>query len=296
MKQLLARLLCILVSLLLLAGGGALIYEQRAVSTTPKTALLLIVTGTASLLFCVYVGPRLKSVTFPKGGLELDAANTKIADTIADSVADKLEPKIQSIAEQGTYYFDNTKAFHDLAALIERSAEKHENVDLRLIAVAMRFSAPFIRKQLIPIMAENRDVHFKLRLAVVSPAFMEQFELDTLEFDWVKCSRELPAYLDSIRHEFETQGLTKVTLEVFYFDGVPPWHGFLLNCEHLFLGRTDWDWDTSSSNPRLSVGNNQYRYYGKATEAGDRRIKLFRHWFTWYSKFRNLRRSREQIS
>ncbi|MDZ7969752.1 MAG: hypothetical protein RM368_33215 [Nostoc sp. DedSLP03] len=67
------------------------------------------------------------------------------------------------------------------------------------------------------------------------------------------------------------------------YKNIPHWHGFLVNGEHLFLGRTDWDFSTNK--PKLSVGQNKYRYFNQSAVAGSERIDLFSDWHKYYFEF-----------
>jgi hypothetical protein len=67
------------------------------------------------------------------------------------------------------------------------------------------------------------------------------------------------------------------------YKNIPHWHGYLVNNEYLFLGRADWD--LSSHKPKLSVGQNKYRYFDRTAIAGSERIDLFSDWHRYYFEF-----------
>ena len=53
----------------------------------------------------------------------------------------------------------------------------------------------------------------------------------------------------------------KFILNVYEYDNIPHWHGFLINDELLFIGKCEWD--LSLDRKKLLAGQKEYTLYRK---------------------------------
>lgn len=212
---------------------------------------------------------------------------------IASDVVNQLGQQIESIANDGMRLHNHKVAFSDVLRIvsdyINNAQEPSAEIQLRLIAVSMCFSWRFINDDLVPFVRSHRDTNFLIRIAIIQPEYLSQFDLDTKKFNWAEFSHNLPAEITLLEQRLRTEGITNLTIETFYYEGFPQYHGVLINGEHLYLGITDWDTETESGKPRLTVGDNEYRYFNTTSKTGKSRIKLFRHWFTFCCKYKNIK-------
>jgi len=268
--------------ILILSGIGAIPFGM------PNDLVNTFVSYGSIMLLIIYVFPRLRDLTFGNNRIRLDSNSHEFASNIAR----ELGPQITSLASD-TRFINHQRAFHDAIAVIKDSITRQNDplseIDLRLISVAMRFSFNFFNRELVPIVKDYPNVQFVLRVAVINPDYLAQFDLDTKEFDWNHFSRDLPAKIIDLDNQLHVEGITNLTIETFYYEGFPQYHGLMVNREHLYTGITDWDWNTQSGKPRLTVGSNEYRYFNSNSQIGKKRIELFRHWFTYCSKHSSLK-------
>lgn len=276
LSQKCALFTCYILSCLLVIAGIAASFTQIATDRAPW----LIITG-AALSFLTFIAPKLGTVAWGDKKLELQSAR------IADEIVDKVGPQLQSIAESGTKWIDNVQAFGDAVKRIESLAEeaKGGSLELRLLAVAMSNSWDFVNGPLLDIVRNHRSISFTLRIAVMRSEYLSQFNLDTSVLDFAALSRVLPSKIGELKTRLKRDNISNFTVEAFYYEGFPQWHGLLVDGTELFLGRTDWDLETESRKPRLLCGTNDYRYFDLSTKDGKRRIKQFRHWFTFYAEY-----------
>lgn len=244
---------------------------------------ILMVTGSGLITLSITFT---RAVSYKHGSHEvvLDSVST---EKLANTVVEKITPTIRSIKEDGTDYIDHRKAFNDAFDIIKDIVknEKNAEVELRMIGVALCYTIKFFEQDLLPFILKNQSVKFILRISVMDPEYLSQFSLDEKNFNWSKFSSDLPSRLLAIEQKVAQSGHNNLQLDHFIFRGFPQRHGLMINTQKLFLGVVDWDWNTRSQKPRLTVGSNYYRYYDLSTPAGKSHIDQFRHWFTFYQKY-----------
>lgn len=273
-----------LAALLILVGLVAAFFPDQAIG---GKALTFVFAGIGLIITAPLVH-RVNALTIPgTGTVAFDKDNQEEKEEFAAELADSLAPHIQSIAEQGTRYINHEKAFTDVLDVLKKQIlnAPSDRIELRLIAVAMCYSWNFVTGDLLALVRKHRNVMFDLRLALVKPDYLARFELDTRNFNWAAFSSDLPGVIKTLEKQAASDGLKNLSIETFYYEGIPNWHGILINKSFLFRGRTDWDWNTESRKPRLLVGSNPYGFYDSSTKAGKERIEQFRHWFTFYQRY-----------
>jgi|694.fasta_scaffold146709_3 hypothetical protein len=246
----------------------------------------------------VYRGPiisllsRITKAKLP--GLELETSKQlgKIADQ-SEEVADVLKSisaQIEKIAQQEKPYADYSDALRDAQRLIEDRLEKKQNsrssgidrdrIEIKIIAVSMTFSWPFIASKLPRILSSYPDSYADVQLAFVNPHYLEALGLEAYDIDFADEGRqrlkEIPAFCDGLASNIGERLQIKARM----YKNLPHWHGILIDDEYLFLGRTDWTF--SFKKPKLTVGQNKYRYFDRSSSLGIERIELFKSWQRYY--------------
>lgn len=207
-----------------------------------------------------------------------------------DNQSKTLIEEIEKVYHKGKYYDDFREAFVALDKCIEQFIKEgsrgHDGiiiVPLKLIGVAMTFSWDnFICHSIPNLLKKYVDVKVELEVLFVAPDYLKGFALSTHETDWVKESNER---IEDVKKFCKTHGESfkkRLEFNAKIYNNLPHWHGWLVGTDHLFLGRTRWFYDNKS--PRLSVGQNEYRYFSSDDTKGKERIELYLSWFYFYSQ------------
>jgi hypothetical protein len=230
-------------------------------------------------------------------GLELETNKQlgKIADQ-SEEVADVLKAismQIEKIAQQEKPYADYSDALRDAQRLIEERLEKKHNsrnisidrdrIEIKIIAVSMTFSWPFIANKLPKILSSYSDAYADVQLSFVHPQYLEALGLETYDINFADEARqrlkEIPAFCDGLDKSLAE----RLRINARMYNNLPHWHGILIDDEYLFLGRTDWSF--SFKKPKLTVGQNKYRYFDRCSSVGIERIEIFKSWHKYYLEY-----------
>lgn len=189
---------------------------------------------------------------------------------------------------QGQEYDDYSDAFRNLENTIERCLSSGKNsfepkIELKLMAVAMTFSWNFITSRIPKILAQYPQAHMKLEVLWVDPDHLECLNLASSETNWVETSRQRKNEVNAFKDMCEVNFRGRISFSGKLYQNIPHWHGWLVNNEYLFLGRTNWQF--RGGKPKLLVGQNKYRYFDVTGVEGDERIQMFKHWHKYYSDF-----------
>ncbi len=182
--------------------------------------------------------------------------------------------------------------------LKKRSGAGKIELELLLIAVAMKYSWDFIEDELPKILEKDEYsfASFKLKIAFVDSDHLSQLDISKEGTDWadIASKREtaIPEYKKGMSRDFGN----RFACEFRTYENIPHWHGWLIRettakrgadtSEYLFLGRTKWEHYHKNGRrrkqPKLTVGQNEYRYFTNETTPGASRINLFVQWHTYY--------------
>ena len=206
-----------------------------------------------------------------------------------DELTLKLQEGIEKLYAPGKDYEDFRLAFQAIHTCVEESIQNHPKrpqgnieITLKLLAVAMTFSwKNFICHSIPLILRKYPDVKIALEILFVDSEYLDQLSISEHETNWVKESKQrivdIEEYCKTIVVEFED----RLQFHARTYKNLPHWHGWMIGKEHLFLGRTKWLFDNEL--PRLSVGQNEYRYFNSSERKGKERIHLFSSWYQFYS-------------
>jgi hypothetical protein len=246
----------------------------------------------------VYRGPiisllnRITKAKLPGLELETNKQLGKIADQsveVADVLKD-ISAKIEKIVQQEKPYADYSDALRDAQRLIEERLEKKQNsrsdgidrdrIEIKIIAVSMTFSWPFIANKLPRILSSYSDSYADVQLAFINPHYLETLGLEAYDIDYADEGRQrlkqIPAFCEGLSSNIGQRLHIKARM----YKNLPHWHGILVDDEYHFLGRTDWTF--SFKKPKLTVGQNKYRYFDRSSSVGIERVELFKSWHRYY--------------
>jgi hypothetical protein len=220
---------------------------------------------------------------------QIEIEKTKLEESRIE--AEKLRSETKGL-QQSRHYQNYRDAFQDIEKYIEEYLNdylehgiKEPLVDLKLIAVAMTFSWDFFIVTAIPRILRNFHTS-KIKLDVLFVDY-KHLNLAKTGKDGVNWGEISEIRLKEVR-EFASRcqdynGRLVFTAKT--YKNIPHWHGWLINDQHLFLGRTDWTFDGKDNKPQLRVGQNEYRHFDGTSAEGARRIDLFQRWQKYYYEF-----------
>lgn len=207
--------------------------------------------------------------------------NTEIAQELTESTKE---------LRQVTAYKNFKSAFLEMEEHIRNYlAESHQKgvgsytVRLKLIAVAMTFSWEyFIATEIPSIMDEFPNAQIELDILFLDYKFLETQNMGRLDIDWKKkCQDRISDVHDFSKRCSRYHGRLKFRAKV--YRNLPHWHGWLVNGDHLFLGRCDWLYGDGL--PALRVGQNKYRHFDTSNSESTELINLFGSWQRYYFEF-----------
>jgi hypothetical protein len=186
----------------------------------------------------------------------------------------------------GRFYLNYKRAFVDAEDLVRKYLQQHKNIDdileIRVLAVGMTYSWKYFIMDIPQLLEENSGCRISLKLLYVDPDLLTNLNLKHREDEkWHEQSQKRKTDIEKFIKDIE-RFAGRITITAKTYRSLPFWHGVLINGEHLFVGRTDWD--LMDVRPLLSVGKNKYRYYLKSHD-NDNRVARFEHWHQYFFEF-----------
>lgn len=245
---------------------------------------------------------RLIRAKVTKEGIEVEAQKQlgKLADQsekLVDQSGEVTEilrnigEQIEKIAKQEKPFADFSDAFRDaeeciVARLnngIKRQKIKQDKIEIKILAVAMTFSWKFICNKIPKILTNYPFSYIDVEVVFVDYQYLESLDLETWDLNFAEESKQRVREINNFINGLPDQLCSRLSISARVYRNLPNWHGILVDNEHLYLGRTDWSFLTDR--PKLTVGQNKYRYFDHSTSSGIERIKLFKNWHKYYFQF-----------
>lgn len=249
-----------------------------AKGANPYPLLIVLCVGSALIVMPFLLSLRNK-FSFKLGKVEVNS--------IADRIAERMENPI----EDGKTMLNHYAAFKLVEEKIDSilTQQTSAEIDLRFLAVSLRYSYQFINDNLFDIIAKHKglNVTFRIDIAICDSEYLHALDIDTHEFDWSACSRDVEEKLMTKTVE-KFRSLNSSSIKIYFskHKNLPQYHGLLINGKELFLGSTNWK--KLSNIFVLTVGSNEYTYYNSHTQTGSAKIDNFRHWFDYYTTQRTV--------
>lgn len=243
-----------------------------------------------------YYGPikslieRINRVSGTTGskGVEIVIGPTEQLNMAAENVI-AAGKQIQTILHQGKPYKNHTDAFAEAITLIDECLAGNQNnqpdepLEIKFITISMTYSwDELIRDEIPTLLKKYGSARVKLDVVFVDHSHLKSLQLDRNDPNWEKVSEEKPAQFEGFAKDHGDFG-GRLKFSARTYRNIPHWHGVLVNGEYLFLGRTNWEFPNGQ--PRLTIGQNKYRYYDNTDGAGDdgkERVRLFKNWHKYY--------------
>jgi hypothetical protein len=252
------------------------------------------------ILGLVYVKPiigilnRIVRAKVSKDGLELVTQEQlgKIVDQSEEvqAILKGISQQVERISQQEKPYSDYNDALRDAERHIiiclnnrmrlQNNDAGKNKIEIKVIAVAMTFSWVFIRDRITKILMNYPDSYANIELAFVEHKYLESLNLENYDINWSEESKQRVKDINSFVNGLPEQLTERLCIVAKLYKNLPHWHGFLIDDEYLFLGRTDWSFDTDR--PKLTVGQNKYRFFDQSSTLGIERIDLFKDWHKYY--------------
>lgn len=200
----------------------------------------------------------------------------------------EISKNIEEIAHHEKPFTDYIEALQDTEKRIRECLEGNKlnctnHVDIKILAVSMTFSWNFVAGKVTKILKDYANAHINIEILLVDSDYLESLQLESYDINWAAESRQRVTQIKNFINGLPDNWRDRFSISARVYRNIPHWHGFLVDGEHLFLGRTDWDFSTNK--PKLSVGQNKYRYFNRSAVAGSERIDLFSDWHKYYFEF-----------
>lgn len=200
----------------------------------------------------------------------------------------EISNNIEEIAHNEKPFTDYIEALQDTEKRIRECFEEDKfngrnYVDIKILAVSMTFSWNFIAGKIPRILKEYANAHISVEILLVDSDYLESLQIESYDINWAAESKRRVTQIKYFINGLPDNWRDRFSISARVYKNIPHWHGFLVNGEHLFLGRTDWEFSTNK--PKLSVGQNKYRYFNRSAVAGSERIDLFCDWHKYYFEF-----------
>lgn len=256
------------------------------------------------ILGLVYLKPicsvltRLAKAKFSNGSVEFEVQkqlvgkltnqNEEITNVLRD-----IDHKIEKIVQNEKPYNDYHDALPDAERLIISCLKAEASniqskvdtspIEIKIIAVSMTFSWGLIRYRLPKMLKDYPDARINIEVLLVDSTYLESLDLENYDFNWAEESKQRVKQVNDFVTGLPEPLSNRLTISARLYKNLPHWHGILINNECLFIGRTDWEFPTGK--PKLSVGQNKYRYFDRSSSLGSERINLFVNWHKYYFQF-----------
>jgi hypothetical protein len=180
-------------------------------------------------------------------------------------------------------FLDAEKIINDYFEWCLKTGIDTPTVNIKIIAVAMTFSWPFIIDTVPRALKKYPKTRVHIEAMFVDHKFLEDLPLANYDVVWADVSQFRTNEVKKFAVAATKQFGDRLALDVRSYKNLPHWHGLLINEEHLFLGRTNWSFPDGK--PELRVGQNKYRYFNKSDPTGGERVDLFANWHKYYFDF-----------
>jgi hypothetical protein len=196
------------------------------------------------------------------------------------------------------WYEDCTTAFVKLEETIKQRVEERvtnskvsspnrlvkPTITLKHIGVSMTYSwRDFIALKIPRLLESESHPVIELDIVFVEDAFLQTLHLDTTDVNWAYESNQRVVDVQNFSKRMQSKFGNRLIFKAATYRNIPHWHGWLVDDDHLYFGRTKWEFE--NERPKLTVGQNEYLVFDRSTRDGEERIELFKQWHKYYSKF-----------
>lgn len=233
------------------------------------------------------------AVKFKLGTLTINTSD-EIANKVSSQVRKDVNSYVDDILKVIQYgeYLSRSQAFEKANLLVENYF-KHGfgdeiRLDIKITAVSMHYSWPAFVSNISDWLSRQNNCKIKLSILLVDPSYINKLPFDKSPINWAdETERRINDMDELVKNLTDSQKL-RLDCSIKFFDGLPQYHGILINDDELFLGRTDWEFRVDKP-PQLTVGQNRYRYFNRRTtegeDRGSERVNLFLHWHQFYYQY-----------
>lgn len=245
----------------------------------PTIAVLLVISLSLSTLFPDY----------PKAGLFILLGITLllILFDYFNEIKTRLDAINQNLKLEAPLSFDKfTEILPEIEKILIKNYKEKLPVHIKILAVSAQFSWKNLIEETIPkfLKPNGSEANITVDILVVKPEVLINWGQKGLALH-LKRNYEAKPILEQKCEAAIRNG--KFKLNIFEYDNIPHWHGFLINDELLFMGRCEWDLDAEKK--ELLAGQKEYVLYKKDDRFyGCEQIKLFENWFEIYKMRSNV--------
>jgi hypothetical protein len=225
------------------------------------------------------------------GGTELDLNEAEVK-TIAKEAGKNAALAILKDMQRYGQYMSREQAFATASSWVDNYLEENDKeavkVEISMMVVGMVYSWRGFLSKIPAWLNSHPTATFEVQVLLADSNFLEGLPICTsAENKWAE---ESARRIEDIKHMIETLKPNckhRIKCVVKTYKMLPQYHGIVINRQHLYLGRTDWNFDVpEGSAPELTVGQNRYRYFDRdrdeGADKGKERVGLFLNWHKYF--------------
>ncbi|MDP1548811.1 MAG: hypothetical protein Q8L97_01435 [Nitrosomonas sp.] len=215
-------------------------------------------------------------------------------EAISDKVTKNVNNHVDEIIKVLQYgaYFSRSQAFERANMFVNDYLNNRPGGEVRLeikiTAVSMHYSWPAFVSNISDWLAEHTNCNINIAILLVDPTYINKLPFDKSPINWADESERRIKDMEELVKVLPESQKVRLNCSIRFFEGLPQYHGILINDDELFLGRTDWEYRPDQL-PQLTVGQNRYRYFNRSTtegeDRGSERVDLFLHWHKFYYEY-----------
>lgn len=223
---------------------------------------------------------------------------TVSANEIAKEVTEQVTKNVTGIIRELQYgeYLSRTQAFDKANVLVGKYLNNHPDneihLDIKITAVSMHYSWSAFVSNISVWLHDHTNCEIKLSVLLVDPAYINELPFAKAPINWADESQRRINDMEELVKDLSASQKERLCCAIKVYEGLPQYHGILINNDELFLGRTDWEF-RADKQPQLTVGQNRYRYFNRATtqgeDRGSERVNLFLHWHKFHYDYNSKR-------
>ena len=232
---------------------------------------------------------RVRGVKVPGGG-EIDLESE--VKTIAEEAGTKAALTILKEMQRYGQYMSREQAFATASTWIDSYLEEHMQesvkIDIQMMVVGMAYSWQGFLSKLPTWLDSHPTCTMDIHVLLVDSEFLQKLPIAIVPYNWAEESSRRITDIQNMVKSLKPNCRNRLRCVVKTYKMLPQYHGIVLNSQHLYLGRTDWNFEIPTGvYPELTVGQNRYRDFDRnrdeGSDKGKERVGLFLNWFKFFS-------------
>jgi hypothetical protein len=241
---------------------------------------------------------RTRNVKIP-GGTELDLNESEVK-TIAKEAGKNAALTILKDMQRYGQYMSREQAFATASSWVDNYLEEHDRepvkIEITMMVVGMVYSWRGFLSKIPAWLNSHPTCTMDVCVLLADSEYLRKLPIATrTENKWAEESARRIIDIQNMVDSLKPNCKNRLKCIVKTYEMLPQYHGIVINRQHLYLGRTDWNFDvpignkpelTVGNKPELTVGQNRYRYFdlerNEGADKGKERVGLFLNWHKFF--------------